>query len=308
MAKRYGLSSENKGAVDTALDFPKLSLKKGEVARIAIFGMETDEESGKKKLVVPAPEGGYFFSLENPYIDKGYKGAFECLASEELKMEDEYDPDACPHCEYVLEGKVSEEVMGPRKRRHVLPVIRYKTKPKSSEIITPPSVEVIAWRFTDRYFNQLVDIHEEWEADGGLLKHDLSLTCEAEQYQNYNIAVLPEAAYTKSKDMMKLVLETFASQTADLKNGLIRQLGTSLNEADLRKRIEETLESVNQATGGSAEFTQPSVDPQTIEEMSADLLGETSDGADEASDEEPVTVPSTGGDDDGFDFDSFFDS
>ncbi len=323
MSKQYAFSSENKGAVDTALEFPRMKLKKGEVARIAIFGIDTDD-AGKRSLVVPSPEGGYFFDLNNPGAEKSYIGSFECLASEEVKAEDELDTEACPHCEVAARANVSEDIMGKRKRKSVLPVIRYKTKPRSAELVVPHSVEAIAWKIRMGYFNQLVDENERWaDPDGslnGLLKHDLSLTCEVEAWQNYNIAVMPDAAYLADKALQRLVLETYISQTADLKNGLIRQLGQSLNHPDLEKKIRETIDAAT-LTGG--DFQAPAagtVDDETVRALAADLLGsddgeaEEEEGVETESVPVPVVeaadiVPSEGGDDtEPIDFDSFFDN
>ncbi len=321
MSKQYAFSSENKGAVDTALEFPRMKLKKGEVARVAIFGIATDD-AGKRSLVVPSPEGGYFFDLNNPSAEKDYIGSFECLASEEVKAEDDLDPEACPHCEIAARANVSEDIMGKRKRKSVLPVIRYKTKPRSAELITPYSVEALAWRIRLGYFNQLVDENERWAdpegSNNGLLKHDLSLTCEVEAWQNYNIAVMPEAAYTTDKDLQRLVLETYISQTADLKNGLIRQLGQTLNYPDLERKIRETIDAATLTGGDFPVPAAPAVDDATVRALAEDLLG-SDDDAPEA-DGTPIedaadavvdvaivdgdSAPSSG---DPIDFDSFFD-
>ena len=316
MSKQYTLTSENKGAVDTALEFPRMKLKKGEVARLAIFGIGTGAD-GKKGLIVPAPEGGYYFDLNNPMIEKSYIGSFECLAPEEVKAEDELDPEACPHCEVAAKGDISEEVMGVRRRKAVLPVIRYKTKARSTELIVPHSVEAIAWKIRMGYFNQLVDENERWGdpagSDNGLLKHDLSLTCEAEPYQNYNIAVLPDAAYTTDKDLGRLVVETFIAQTAELSNGLIRVLGQALNRPDLERRIKETIDAATLAPGAGLP-AGPAVDPATVAALAEDLLGNDDAGEPGVSDAvpepveeaEPVAVPA-GDSDTPIDFDSFFD-
>lgn len=282
MAETYGLTSENKAAVDTALDFPKLKLKKGEVARVAIFGIT--EKDGKRSITVPSPEGGYYFDLRNPFAgenERDYLGSFECIASEETKRADEYDGDACPHCALVLQGNVSSEVVGPRKRRNVMPVVRYKTKTRSSELVKPYSVEVLAWRFSGKYFNQLVDENERWAdpegANNGLLKHDLVFTCEVEKYQNYLISVMPNSAYAEDKELAKLVLETYLGQTEELTNGLARVLGTTLNSADLERKLNEVMMITQSGMSDAESFAKPSVDAETISNMAADLLGESQD-------------------------------
>lgn len=322
MSHQYGFSQENKGKVDTALDFPRLKLeKKGEKARLAIFGIGTGDD-GKRRLELPEPEGGYFFDLRIPGHEREYVGSFECLAPEAIKQEGEFDADACPHCVAVLGGQISEEVMRRRTRKMVLPVIRYKTNPTSSELVVPHSVEAVAWRFGDRYFNVLVDEHTKWESTKGLLGHDVTLTCEVVQFQNFTISVEPDAAYAADRDLGKLVIETFLNQTSTLVDGLGRQLGNKLNAVDLERKIQETVEGAAQlGIGGPSVDNIPTVDPSTIDSLAADLLGdrpadpevveatEVPDGeaAEEATEPEKVTAtaPADGGE---VDFDDFFKS
>jgi hypothetical protein len=304
---RYALTKENKGAVDAALDFPRLKLKKNEVARVAIIGLTTAD--GKPKLATPEPEGGYFFDLRVPGNDREFRGSFECLAAPEKLDRGELDPSACPHCAVVKRG-VSEAVVGPVKRRFVLPIVRYKTKPGSVDVIQPPSIEVVSWRFTDRYFNELVDVEEQWGESGGMLAHDLSLTCEIEQYQTYRVAVLPKALWREDRDGVgKLVLGTLMAVLKTVPGGLRRQCGTTLNAIDLKARLDEVLKLAEDSRGTSD--TLPEVDAASIAGLADDLFGSgkvapeadaSFMGAD-APEEGAAPAPVAG---ESFDFDSFF--
>lgn len=322
MSSKYEMTTENKGTVDAALDFPRLKMeKKGEKMRIAIFGIG-DDGSGKRGRITPIPEGGYFFDLRVPGSDdREYIGSYECLASEDIKAADEYAKEECPHCAAVLDGNISEEVMRKRKRKFVMPVVVYQTTPGTSEIVTPPSVSVVAWRFTDRYFNVLVDENEKWADSGGLLGHDITLTCEVVNYQTFNISVEPEAAYMADPaGLGKLVLESYVAQTAVLTAGLGRVLGNKLNAVDLEGKIKSTVEAAAQlGIGGLTEV--PPVDPalaaSIATDIAADLLGEIPVAATEpvvpvvpvvaaeAVPTEAVAVPAAAAGD-GVDFDEFF--
>lgn len=310
MSHKYDLSKENKGVVDTALDFPRLKLeKKGEKARLAIFGIET--EDGQRKLALPRFEGGYFFDLRIPGHERDYVGSFECLAPEATKIEGNYDADGCPHCAVVLQGNVSEEVMGKRKRRMIIPVVRYKTQPGSSELVVPYSVEVLGWKLTDRYFNVLVDENEKWATTKGLLGHDITLTCEVVQYQNFTVSVEPSAAYAENRDLGQLVLETFINQTSSLPEGLSRVLGSKLAPVDLEKKISDTIEAAAQlGIGAPAQAAIPTVDPATIAGLAEDLLGQPEVPAAEtetpASDVSVVVAEPVPVDAGPVDFDAFF--
>lgn len=322
MSSKYEMTKENKGTVDAALDFPRFKLeKKGEKARMAIFGIGEVEVDGviKTSRITPVPEGGYFFDLNVPGSEeREYIGSFECLASEATKAADEFDKEECPHCAAVLAGNISEDVMRKRKRKFVMPVVVYQTTPGTSEIVTPPSVSVVAWRFTDRYFNVLVDENEKWADSGGLLGHDITLTCEVVNYQTFNISVEPEAAYMADPaGLGKLVLESYVAQTAVLTAGLGRVLGNKLNAVDLESKIKSTVEAAAQlGIGGLTEV--PSVDPalaaSIATDIASDLLGEIPAVATEpvvpvvaaeAVPTEAVAVPAVAAGD-GVDFDEFF--
>lgn len=269
MADRYELTQENKGASDQALDFPKLSLKKGEIARVAFLGFRTND-AGKRELAVPVPEGGYFFGIRKPNGDFG--GSFECLASEEAKRADELDGDSCPHCKAVSEGAPSS-IIEDRKRRFVLHVIRYRTAPGKSELIKPYSVEAVAWRFTDRYFNTLVEENNKWTQGNvpGLLGHDITLVCEVEQYQNFKVSVEPQSAWRSDAELGKLVLGTYAA-AMEMAPNLRRQLGKTLTVDQLSATIAQALNDY-----GVVEAAQEGLQPnlESIEGLAADLFGET---------------------------------
>jgi hypothetical protein len=276
-AQRYGLTQENKGAADQALDFPKLRLKKGEVARLAVFSL-VEDENGKKQLGLPAPEGGYFFGLNKP--DDNFGGSYECLASEETKRADEYDPDVCPHCAAFKEG-LPEDVMTGRRRRFVMHVIRYRTAPGSSKVVAPLSVEGVAWTFTDRYFNALVDENDKWSKDGtpGLMLHDISLTCENEGFQTFKVSVEPDAVWRSDKDAMRLVVGTY-STSLELAPSLRRKLGQRLEKEQLAAKIDEIKRSWNLDGSGA-----PTAGPVQVDESLFSDLGLADDlfKTDEAS-------------------------
>lgn len=244
----YDLEPENKGVVDAALDFPRLKLeKKGEKARIALFSLT--EKDGKIGLAPPKIAGGYFFDLQNPLSDQPYQGSYECLAPEDVKIAGEYAPDECPHCEFVSEGigvggKVP--IIRKRKRRMVVPVVKYRTN-LQGQIMEPYSVDVVAWKFTDRYFNALVDEHKRWAETDGLLGHDLTLTCDVPKFHTYSISAEPNCAYRASKDRMRMTVQVYRSMMDLVPQGLLRICGASLDKHELRRRIQNVLDEVSGA-------------------------------------------------------------
>lgn len=261
---RYGLTQENKGAADIALDFPALKLKRGEVARLALFSLQKGED-GKQKLALPDPDGGYYWSLTG--ADDKFLGRYECLADEDVKKADEFQPEKCAHCQYVQDG-VPEEIVGPRKRRFVMHVIRYNTQPGKSALSQPPSVQALAWVFPDRYFNALVDENERWSKDNvpGLLGHDISLLCEVEDFQTFKVSVEPESAWRADPELGKQVLATYLG-AVELAPNLTRKLGNTLTSEQLRSKIESALRGAGLGDSG------PAMEPMQVDESLIKDLG-----------------------------------
>ena len=292
--RQYSFSGKNKGRMDSALEFPKFVLdKKGQKARIALFSV--GEKDGKKTLVEPRPEGGYFFDLFNPLSSDGnnYAGSFECLASEETKEAEEFDAGACPHCEFVAAGigVGNNAIIGPRRRKFVMPIVVYRTN-LSGVLLEPFSVEIKAWKFTDRYFNIITDEHEKWN----LLEHDLTLTCDIPQFHTYTISVEPDCAFLVDKERTVHAMQTYASAIKMLPRGLIRQAGSCLQPEDLRARIQRVLDMNDgafSAPGGQASVSSPT-EASTLDEV----LGAVS-----KEEDEPKLSVGSGSD---VDFDSFF--
>ena len=293
--KKYEFKGRNKGRIDAALDFPKFVLdKKGQKARVALFSI--GDVDGKKAIVDPQPEGGYFFDLFNPLADQTYAGSYECLASEDAKEADEFEPGACPHCEFVVNGVGAAaqglQVIGARRRKFVMPIVVYRTN-LSGALMEPFSVDIKAWKFTDRYFNIITDEHEKWN----LLEHDLTLTCDTPQFHTYTISVEPDCAYQADNDRLVRAMQTYASAIKMVPKGLIRQAGASLSPDDLRARVQRVLDQVEASlpgAGGGYRSVSSPTEAATLEEVLSSQ--DTADEDTEPFSDKHRTV----------DFDSFF--
>ena len=243
---QYALTKENKGATDAVLDFPVFKpQRKGERARIALFSPKI--EGGRVTgIQTVAPDGGYFFELRNPKVDRrqadAFKGRYECLAPEADKMADRRNADECPHCLYVLEGR-GRGIFGDLRRRFVVPIVRYQTDTRGA-VITPFSVEVLLWSFTDSVFNILVDEDRKWRESGGLLGHDLMLTCEIKEFHRWAISVEPDAAYRADKDRFRHTLRTYVALTNPIRGRLLRRAGLTLSADSLRERLDDVIREV----------------------------------------------------------------
>jgi hypothetical protein len=253
---RIEFTSEAKKAT-TNYDYPKLKLKNGERARI---------------LLLEAPVVEYVHTLRAPQLINGlavmetkkrrddseyqdHKMDFLsrpiCLGDEGILDDKGSDAKNCPMCALAKEN--SDMSQAPQ-RRFAMHVIRYKTKPNGFEPITPFSVELLVWSFTDKVFNKIVDFKNEF---GDLRKHDLTLgPCTNEGFQQYDISISAKGAWLEDDARKSLTAETF-------KNNQIPDLSIACGAKKELKWIEEDLSKIRTnwgiATGlGSAPLDETS--------------------------------------------------
>lgn len=237
---RVGFSTENKKAT-TNYDYPKLKLKSGEKARI---------------LILEDPVVEYVHTLRKPKILNGkplmetkkrkdeseyqdYKMDFVsrpiCIGDESILDDKGSDPSNCPMCALA---KSDPDMTSAPQRRFAMHVVRYKTKPGTTDVQTPFSVDIVVWSFTDRIFNAIVDFKNDWE---DLRKHDLILgPCTNETFQQFDMNVAPKAAWLQSADDKKYTAEAF-------KNNQIEDLAIACGSKKERKWIEEDIASIREA-------------------------------------------------------------
>lgn len=235
---RVEFTEENKVAT-TNYDYPKLKLKKEERARI---------------LLLEAPLREYVHTLRAPAIKDGH-GVMEtkqkkngepyqvrkldflsrplCLGDEAILAKDGLDPQHCPMCKLAKENP---DMTDAPQRRYAMHVIRYATKGGTYDPITPFSVQVLVYAFTDKVFNQIADFKNEW---GDLRKHDLTLICTNEDFQGYDLSVAAKAAWLESKERQTLVLETF-------KNNQIPDLSIACGQKKEMRWIEQDISVIRE--------------------------------------------------------------
>jgi hypothetical protein len=200
-------------------EFPRLSLKKDETARVAILSTKDWEVSVRH----------YVRGL----------GYVHCLAIHDAK--DELDlrkieddggyPEKCPLCKLSLESKSEkDDLVGPPFRRFAIRVLRYKTNFNGTP--TPGGqfwMEI--WIVSNEKYRQLRSILEEWKV---LHAHDLSLTCSDQTYQKITINVNKEALWMKGDH--KEVAAYYRAEAQ--KYNLMDCLGLSVSKEALEKKLE----------------------------------------------------------------------
>ena len=75
-----------------------------------------------------------------------------------------------------------------------------------NKLRSPFTVEVQAWTFSNKKFDDLVDLAEAW---GDLRNHDIALKCINKKFQNIEMAVRPDAQWQANDERKQLTIETF---------------------------------------------------------------------------------------------------
>jgi hypothetical protein len=209
MAPVIDFDPDNKVATNN-YDFPKLKLKNGERARIVLLEnpvVEYVHTLRKPQIINGIPQmvtatrkdGTEYQDYKRDFLTRAL-----CMGDYATLTKDGADPEQCPMCAMAKEHP--DWVPNPQ-RRYALNVVRYKTKGSTWDLITPFSIEILVWSFTDKVFNQIIDFKAEW---GDLRGHDLNLgPCENETFQKFDIAVASKAAWAEDDARKALTVEAF---------------------------------------------------------------------------------------------------
>lgn len=236
---RVDFAPENKQAVGTNYDYPKMKLKVGERARI-IVGLEAPWSEYVHELRAPQIINGepVMVEVENrgkksrePKMDFISKPI--CLGDATILADKGLDPKNCPVCRLAKEHP---DMTGAPKIRYAMHIIRYRTKQGTWDVQTPFSVELLVWGFTAGRFNTIADIREEF---GDLREHDLLLgPCEPpELMQKFDVKAGNKAVWREDKANTRLVLETF-------KNNQIPDLSIACGSKKKAEWLEQDVEKI----------------------------------------------------------------
>jgi hypothetical protein len=202
-------------------EFPRLVLKKDEIARISILTTKDWE-----------------VSVRHFIQNLGY---VHCLAIHKakdevdlLRIEDEGGrPDDCPLCKRFLEKKSeTDNLVSAPYRRFAIKVLRYKTTPQGTVPPGPLQYWTEIWIVSNEKYRQLRAIIDEWK---DVKAHDLTLTCLDAQYQKLMIDVKKDALWMKDKDEMQRVVSYYREDSG--KYNLMDCLGQSLSLEQIKNKM-----------------------------------------------------------------------
>lgn len=245
-------AKENAKVSKVDYNFPKLSLKKDEKARILLIEKnpvyEWTHELKRPKIVdgEPAMEMTTPLRGEPKQVNTmEFLSRPICLGDAGTLDNDGYDPANCPMC--ALAKRNPDAVKAPA-RRFATHVIRYRTQGGKFDLLNPFAVEVLVWSFTERMFAQLAEFKEEWD---DLRAHDLLVECKNQNFQNYEINVAKSAAWLEDEERKALVKSTYAG-------GRIEDLTIACGRATERRWIDSDIEKIEEAWAQVAQFTRTS--------------------------------------------------
>lgn len=199
---------------ETGVRFPKVDLKKDEVARVCV--------------VSP-----YFEATVRHWVNR--MGYIHCHVKAEsfadlAKIEkDAGRPDECVMCQLANNPDTSEFVRLPT-RHFATYVLRYHTDVRGNLLHDQMAYHLEVWLMGNKKYRELISMQKEW---GGLQVHDLELTCVEAKYQNFDISLKKEAHWIQQKEQVKEYLKV---ETA--KYPLYDCLGEVVDKETLRRRFD----------------------------------------------------------------------
>lgn len=253
---RVSFTAENRVA-STNYEYPKLSLKMGERARIFVGleapMMEYVHVLRKPQIVNGVPtkimkdrkDGSQYEDYAMDFVSRSI-----CTGGEGILDEKGSDPKNCAICKLA---KDSPDYAQAPQRRYAMHVIRYRTKSGTADVATPFSVELLVWTFTARIFNKLIDFAEEGFS---LAEHDILLgPCTNQAFQQYDLSVSAKSEGRMDAERALLMKQTFESnQIPDLQIAI----GNKKQEAWIQQDILTVLEAWGavSASSSAADTTQ----------------------------------------------------
>ena len=207
--------------MEKGIEFPKLDMKKDEVARICIISTK-----------------GWVVSVRHWVRGVGYVHCHAMLGQkiespvDLLKIEEEGGrPNDCILCANAAAGN---ERVGVPQRRFALRVLRYRTDMHGKASAGALGYWLEIWIIDNRKYRSLLTKMEEWggKEKKSINKHDLLLTCEDEKYQNVTIDVMKSAWWEQDKANVKLYLKDELP-----KYDLMNCLGHSMEKEALERRF-----------------------------------------------------------------------
>lgn len=89
--------------------------------------------------------------------------------------------------------------------------------------------ELLPWIFSDTMYSKLRNMGKEWPLD----KHDITLTCTNEEFQNIEPMACKESFWRSKPELMKKII----AEASEMRKTLSRQLGADLSVTEIREQL-----------------------------------------------------------------------
>ena len=229
---------------------PKLSLEKGEQARISVLQeaprvafvhnfekILTNERGLPIEVTRTRADGSEYVQNKTEYA-----GKFRCLGDPDVMQSSGADPANCPACKGHVENPNAIRAASPR---YLMQVLKYNTKPGTFAPVKPFGATLIVWDTTERRFEELVEIYNE---HGDLRQKDLLLgPCEDKNYQKFNVQ--PGGDKAQWLGNKEYVAELLADNPIEDLEGVA---GKKPSEEEMRIKVSEIVRAFNHAHNISA--------------------------------------------------------
>jgi len=205
---------------EKGIEFPKVALKKDEIARACILSTK-----------------GWVVSVRHWVKGIGY---VHCHAAKSEKVQSPTDllkieeeggrPADCILCQAVADGN---DRVRPPQRRFALRVLRYRTDVSGKPVPGGLRYWLEIWIIDNRKYRNLHGILEEWggEKKNKINQHDLQITCDEEKYQNVTINAMKSALWIQDKEGVKAYLKEEVN-----KYDLMKCLGHEMEPEAIKRR------------------------------------------------------------------------
>lgn len=292
------ISFSKKFAVKKNVRLDKLTLDKEEKARIALVGdleaqfihqltkIVLDEDTGEVvEQSVPRKDGTEYTKPVEKFVAK-----YVCTGDYDTVAEHGTDSKNCLFCEAAEQSGAFK----PPRRYSVVQVFKYKTKPGAFTPASGPfQGEIIPWIFADGKWNQIADIEEEYQEQGGVMAMDLNLgPCKDPAFQNYDVKAGSECFYRKDPKRVEYVQELLEAYEGDIST-LFGKVASEVEAKKVIREIQDTYDAGMNPRGNSNTDRLSSASREATDALfGADDSDDVADDEEDESGDEALEVRS----------------
>lgn len=187
--------------------------------------------------------------------EPGWGGNWICQGDgETLKASTPHsDPERCVMCRMHKDGN---HLVGKCKRKYIVQVFRYATDPSGTNPLTPFTMSLVVWAFSDKQYRSLIEIQNQW---GAVRDRDLLLTSDLQEFsfKQWAVQALPDVMLARDPSWTDYMQQAWGSQAvapAELERILGREPS---NDQEIMAKLAEITPAAAAAPQGYAQPMAP---------------------------------------------------